>query len=93
VFAILAEDWSSGPSTHTGQLTNSCHSSPRGSDALLWPPQAAAHICRHMYTQIYKQRWPESIHPKGRHAKLRKKWKRFDQAMVSHACHQPLRRS
>lgn len=51
----LAEDPSSGASTHIKWLTTAGNSTSRVSEALVWPPQAPAvlHIYSHMNTSVY----------------------------------------
>lgn len=46
----FSEDTSLVPSTHTGQLTSSCNSSPRGSKTLFWTPRA--HLSVHTFPQF-----------------------------------------
>lgn len=47
----LAEDMGLVPHIHTRQLTTTCHSNSRVSDAPIWPPQAPAHMwCTSSYS-------------------------------------------
>lgn len=44
------------PSTHVGQLTITCNSSPRGSDALIWTPWVCMYTPVHVHTHTYTER-------------------------------------
>jgi hypothetical protein len=50
VFTALPEDPYLVPSTHTGQLTTSCHSDVRSFNTILWPPRELASICAYIHT-------------------------------------------
>lgn len=50
-FAAHAGQSELGSCMHTGELTNACGCSSKGSDALLWPSWAPSQTCAHILTE------------------------------------------